>query len=190
MSAPTTFAPRSTPERHRFTGEEVMTMMRAGLLLEGGKFELMDGEIIEMPSEGGPHLELKRALNKFLIKALPDEIALVPDGTLRLDEHYWPDPDFYLYPADLRAEDARGPDVLLVIEISDTTLKFDLRDKAGAYRKHGVREYWVLDVNKRESHVHLLGAVDAWPKKPIRFEDPLKPTLLPGLTVRLADLAP
>jgi len=163
-------------------------MMRAGLLLEGGKFELMDGEIIEMPSEGGAHVELKRALNKHLIKALPDEIALVPDGTLRLDAHYWPDPDFYLYPAQLRAEDVRGIDVLLVVEISDTTLKYDLGRKAAAYKKHEVREYWVLDINKRETHVHLLGESNAWPKPPVSFDQPLAPTLIGGLTLRIADL--
>jgi len=92
MNAPTTFAPRQTHERHRFTGEDVLAMQRAGLLLEGGKFELIDGEIIDMPAEGGDHLELKAALTRTLIKALADDVGLVPDGTLRLGERLWPEP--------------------------------------------------------------------------------------------------
>lgn len=189
MSAPTTFAPRQTHERHRFTGEDVLAMMRAGLLQEGGKFELIDGEIIDMPSEGSSHLELRLRLNRLLSKVLPDEIALVPDGTLRLTDTFWPEPDLYLYPAHMRVDAVRGPDLLLVIEISDTTQRYDMGRKAAIYRDHGVREYWVLDVVKREAHVHLLDTPDAWPRSPVSFDQELAPTLIGGLAIRLADLA-
>lgn len=160
-------------------------MQRAGLLLEGGKFELINGEIIDMPAEGSAHLELKTALTRYLIKLLSDEIGLVPDGTLRLADRVWPEPDLYLYPAAMLAADVRGPDTLLVIEIADTTQRYDLGTKAALYRQYGVREYWVLDVVKREAHVHL---ADAWPMKAVAFESALTPTLLGGLTVRIADL--
>ena len=189
MTTPVTFAPRQTQERHRFTGEDVLAMQGAGLLLEGGKFELIDGEIIDMPAEGGDHLELKAALTRRLAKLLPDEIGLVPDGTLRLAERVWPEPDLYLYPASMRAADARGPDTLLVVEISDTTQRYDLGAKAALYRQHGVREYWVVDVVKRETHVHLLGVADAWPRLPVSFDELLTPTLIGGLALRIADLA-
>lgn len=189
MSAPTIFAPRQTHERHRFTGEDVLAMMRAGLLQEGGKFELIDGEIIDMPSEGSSHLELRLRLNRLLSKVLPDEVALVPDGTLRLTDTFWPEPDLYLYPAHMRVDAVRGPDLLLVIEISDTTQRYDMGRKAAIYRDHGVREYWVLDVVKREAHVHLLDTPDAWPRSPVSFDQELAPTLIGGLAIRLADLA-
>ncbi len=161
-------------------------MQAAGLLLEGGKFELIDGEIIDMPSEGSAHLDLKVALNRYLVKSLPDEFGLVPDGTLRLAERLWPEPDLYLYPSAMLASDVRGPDTLLVIEIADTTLKYDLGAKAARYRQHGVREYWVLDVVGRETHVHLLNG--AWPMKPQSFGEALTPTLLGGFKLRVADL--
>lgn len=186
MNAPTTFAPRHTHGRHRFTGDDVVAMMRAGLLQEGGSFELIDGEIIDMPSEGGDHLELKVRLNKFLIKALPDDIALAPDATLRLGETQWPQPDLYVYPAAMRAEAVRGPDVLLLIELSDTTLRYDMGRKADLYAQHGVREYWVVDLNRRETYVHVLG--EAWPRPPATFDAVLAPTLLGGLSVRLSDI--
>lgn len=186
MNAPTASAPRQLHERHRFTGEDVLAMQRAGLLLEGGKFELIDGEIIDMPAEGSAHLELKTALTRHLIKLLPDEIGLVPDGTLRLADRVWPEPDLYLYPASMFAADVRGPDTLLVVEIADTTQRYDLGTKAALYRQYGVREYWVLDVVKREAHVHVLA--NGWPMKPVSFDQPLKPTLLGDLAVRITDL--
>lgn len=190
MSVSTTNAPRHTHERHRFTGDDVLAMMRAGLLQEGGKFELIDGEIIDMPSEGNDHLELRLRLNRFLSKALPDDIALVPDGTLRLAETFWPEPDLYLYPARMRVDAVRGPDLLLLIEISDTTQRYDMGRKAAIYRDYGVREYWVIDVTKRETHVHLLGRADAWPMSPVSFNAPLVATMLPGLTIRMSELEP
>ncbi len=163
-------------------------MQRAGLLLEGGKYELIDGEIIDMPAEGSAHLELKTALTRHLIKVLPDEIGLVPDGTLRLADRVWPEPDLYLYPASMLAADVRGTDTLLVVEIADTTQRYDLGTKAALYRQYGVREYWVLDVVQRESHVHMLADADSWPMSAVSFDTVLKPSLLGGLSVRIADL--
>src|SRR5580704_7132450 len=101
------------PSRHGFTGEDVLRMQEAGLLLEGGKFELIDGEIIDTPSEGDTHLSLRIALTRFLNRTLPDDIAIAPDGTLRLAERDWPEPDFYLFPASMRPSTVRGPDTLV-----------------------------------------------------------------------------
>jgi Uma2 family endonuclease len=186
MNAWTKSGLRETPEPHRFTGEDVLTMQAAGLLLEGGKFELIDGEIIDMPFEGSAHLELKVALTRHLNRMLPAEIGLVPDGTLRLDERIWPEPDIYLYPYSMMAAEVRGPDTLLVIEIADSTLSYDLGVKAARYRLHGVREYWVIDVVARETHVHLLNA--EWPMQPRGFDAVLTPTLLGGFQLSIAGL--
>jgi Uma2 family endonuclease len=177
---------REAPEPHRFTGEDLLKMQAAGLLMEGGKFELIDGEIIDMPSEGSAHLELKVVLTRHFNRSLPDEIGLVPDGTLRLGERVWPEPDLYLYPSAMLASDVRGPDTLLIIEISDSTLAYDLGAKAAVYRQHGVREYWVLDVEARQTYIHLLDG--EWPMKPVGFGELLKPTLVDGFAVCVAEL--
>ncbi|HEY1426913.1 MAG TPA: Uma2 family endonuclease [Caulobacteraceae bacterium] len=176
------------PTRHGFTGDDVLRMMSAGVLYEGGRFELIDGEIIDMPAEGDVHLSLKISLNRFLARALPDAIALTPDGTLRLSESNWPEPDFYLFPAAMRVSEVRGPDLLLVIELSDSTLAYDLRRKAELYRRFGVREYWVADVKAGATHVHHLGG--AWPSRPVLFTDELEASLIPALRLRLADFLP
>jgi Uma2 family endonuclease len=176
------------PTRHGFTGEEVLQMQAAGVLDEDGRFELIDGEIIDMPSEGETHLTLRIRLTRYLSRSLPDEIALTPDGTLRLGDKDWPEPDFYLFPASMRVSEVRGPDLLLVIEISDSALAHDLKRKAELYRRFGVREYWVADVNAGVTHVHRLDG--AWPAAPVPFAAPLAPSLIPGLAIRIADFLP
>jgi len=86
----------------------------------------------------------------------------------------------------MRAEHVRGRDVLLLIEIADTSLHYDLGEKAALYRQHGVRDYWVIDLVSRQTHVHRLGG--AWPEPPVSFETIVAASLIAGLTVRLADL--
>jgi Uma2 family endonuclease len=176
------------PVRHGFTGVDVLRMQEAGLLLEGGPFELIEGEIIDMPSGGGRHLGLRVELNEFLILSKPKGVSLVPDGTLCLSDDTWPEPDFYLYPAQLRPDAVRGPDVLLIIEISASTLAYDLRRKSELYRHFGVREYWVVDVNAGALHVHR--ADGAWPAPAVPFTEVVEPSLIPGLSIRITDFLP
>jgi hypothetical protein len=176
------------PSRHGFTGEDVLRMQEAGLLLEGGKFELIDGEIIDMPSEGALHLALKEELNRFLVRNLPDDLRVLPDGTLRLSDADWPEPDFYMHHKATPPGSVRGADTLLVIELSDSTLAHDLGLKADLYRSHGVREYWVVDVNAGVLHVHR--ADGAWPAAAIPLTEAIEPRLVPGLRIRIADFLP
>jgi len=177
--------PPSAPSRHGFTGADVLRMQEAGLLIEDGKFELIDGDIVDMPSEGETHLGLMIALNRFLVRAVPDEVAVAPDRTLRLAEKDWPEPDFYLFPASMKPAAVRGTDLLLLIEVSDSTVSHDLKRKAALYRQYGVREYWVVDVNAAVVHVHRLDG--AWPATPVPLTTALTPSLIPGLSLRIAD---
>jgi Uma2 family endonuclease len=186
MNAPFPIPP-ITPQPHRFTLDDVERMQEIGLLDEGGKFELIEGEIIDMPSEGELHLELKERLNRYLVSALPRIYGVVPDGTLRLSDHNAPEPDFYVYSKPGKAFDQRGPDVLLVIEIAVSSLQDNLGRKARIYREHGVREYWVVDADSGETHIHRLDG--EWPAIPaIPFSGVLKAHLIPNLEIRIAEL--
>jgi Uma2 family endonuclease len=141
-----------------------------------------------MPSEGEAHLGLMIALNRVLVRAVPDEIVVAPDRTLRLADKDWPEPDFYLFPASIKPAAVRGPDLLLLIEVSDSTVAHDLRRKAALYRQYGVREYWVIDVNAGCVHVHRLDG--EWPAAPVPITTTLTPSLIPGLSLTIADFLP
>ncbi|MDX2238349.1 MAG: Uma2 family endonuclease [Hyphomonadaceae bacterium] len=179
-------APRpTTPSRKRFTGEEVLALIAKGALA-GDRVELLDGEIWEMASEGPPHGRLAVWLNKWLILNAPAGVSVACERTIRLADAHWPEPDFFLFPERLHVDEVRGADVLLLIEIADTSLQDDLTVKGPKYREYGVREYWVIDLGARVTHVHRLDG--AWPEEPpVPFDAPLRPAHLAGLELILAE---
>ncbi len=182
----TLLAPRpGVPSRKRFTGEEVLDLIAKGALA-GDRVELLDGEIWEKPSEGPPHGRLAVWLNKWLIVNAPDGVAVGCERTLRLAEKHWPEPDFFLFPDRLNVDEVRGPDVLLLIEIADTSVSDDLKIKGPKYREHRVREYWVIDLAARVTHVHRLDG--AWPNAaPVAFDATLSPAFALNWRLSLAD---
>jgi Uma2 family endonuclease len=175
----------AVPVRRRFTRSDVEAMMRAGVIVEGGPEELLDGELWVMPAEGEAHIDLKTWLNRRLAKWAPDDVGVACDTTLRLSETHTPSPDIYLFPTVMKASAVRGGDVLLLIEIADSSLQQDLALNGPKYREYGVREYWVIDVGARVTHVHCLDG--AWPGPPVTFDVELRPGLLPQLALRLAE---
>lgn len=187
MNAPLPPQAERETVRHPFTGEDVLRLIEDGLIQED-RVELLRGDIVIMAHEDERHIDLKSALNRLLVISLEGAATVACDSTLQLSPHNWPSPDFYLVPHGMRPSQARGPDTLLVIELADTTVNKDKELKGPLYAEHGVREYWVIDIDKRETHVHTRGQ---WPHEmPITFDQALSPTLLPGLTIRLADLLP
>lgn len=171
--------------RHAFTGAQVLQLQAAGLF-GASKVELIAGDIWDMPAEGARHASLKVWLNEWLILNKPAGVRVACDTTIRLAPTYWPSPDFALFPAARNVAEVTGPELLLAIEISDSSLREDLRVKAEAYRLHGVREVWVCDLAAGATHVHRWDR--GWPiAPPVPFTQLLAPALLPGMAVRLAE---
>jgi len=162
----------------------VLRLQEAGLLAE--RIELLEGELWDMPAEGAHHASLKVWLNEYLVLHKPANVRVACDTTVRLSDRYWPSPDFVLFPATRNIAEVTGPELLLVIEISDSSLRDDLVIKGEAYRRHGVREYWVCDLAARATYVHQLN--HGWPNAaPVPFAQPLTPLLAPTLRLRMAD---
>lgn len=176
--------------RHRFTANDVRAMAAAGVLDEGAKVELIDGELIDMPAEGPLHNDWSFALGDWLFRSLSrDDYVIIPGSTLVLSADNAPKPDWYVFPAALPTGEVRGADVLLAIEQSASTLAHDLGEKAHLYARHGVREYWVIDLAARRLHVHLDPAAEGYgSKRRHAADEAVRPTLLPHLELRLDDL--
>lgn len=143
-----------TSQQHRFTLDDVLRMQEAGILGEGARVELVDGALVEMASEGAPHTWAKMQIAKRLMLAAGDTVQVIVDSTLRLSPTNAPDPDLYLYDAQLPLTSVGGTNVGLVIEVAQSTVKYDLAFKAELYAQHGVRDYWVVDVNPATIIVH------------------------------------
>ena len=121
------------------------------------RLELIEGEIIEMTPIGSDHARGVRRLTALLTSQLRDVAVVDVQNPLRLGSLSEPQPDLTVLTPPLSRYDDRLPtaaDVLLIVEVSDTTLRFDRMVKAPLYARHGVAELWIVDVQGEAVEVH------------------------------------
>jgi Uma2 family endonuclease len=148
--------------RRRFTVAEVEAMVAAGVMEEDERVELIGGELVPMSPKGLEDEVLKTALLQRWYRALPDEFGLIPETTFRLSEDTYLEPDVVIYP---RASGIRGlsaNNVLLVVEIADSSLRYDTGRKAALYASFGIRELWVIDAVRLTARVFHEPAADGY----------------------------
>src|SRR3712207_1324173 len=144
-----TFVDTKTQEitRRRFTVHDYHRMGEAGILHEDDRVELIEGEIVEMAAIGTRHFACVNGLTRLLVRGVSDGAIVSVQNPVRLDERTEPQPDLTV----LRVRDYReslpGPeDVLLLIEVSDTTLHYDRGVKLPLYARAGIPEVWIVDL--------------------------------------------
>ncbi len=141
------------PRPHRLTVDEYYRMADVGLLSPDDRTELIEGEIVDMPPIGSQHAAAVALLAKRMIRALGDSADARARSPVRFLPRSEPQPDIALvkHRSDgYRKAHPTAGDTLLLIEISDSTLRYDLEVKARLYATHGILEYWVVDlVNHR-----------------------------------------
>ncbi len=99
-------------------------------------------------------------------------------------------PDVLVRPASIKTPDLRGPDALLVVEIADTSLSYDLTTKAALYASHGVREYWVINAVTLVTKVHRQPSGGRYAStEEIGPSDPLTASFVPSLSLSLDTIA-
>jgi Uma2 family endonuclease len=182
----------SGPQRHRITVHDYHRMAEIGVLAPDARVELIEGEIIDMAPIGKDHQSIVDQLNRMLVLAVGDDAIVRVQGSIRLSQWSEPEPDVVLLAprADFyRGEFALGTDTLLVIEVSDTTLRYDRDVKVPLYARHGVPEVWIVDVQSDALLVY--GDLrDGKYTRHAAFEHPASApvTRLPGVTIELAAL--
>jgi Uma2 family endonuclease len=135
--------------RHRFTVDEWHRMGETGLFGEDARLELLDGQVIEMAPIGSPHAGAVNRLNHLLTTAFGPRALIAVQNPVVLDDRSEPQPDLaVLRPRqdDYAQSHPTPPEILLIIEVSDTTLAFDRERKAAAYARAAVPEYWIVDL--------------------------------------------
>jgi Uma2 family endonuclease len=137
------------PKPHRLTVDDYYRMAEAGVLSPDDRTELIEGEIIDMAPIGSAHAEVVRLLNQRLTDAVGDDGVVGIQLPVRLSVRSEPQPDIAILKpkrGGYRRAHPTPEHVLLLIEISDSTLRYDLDVKARLYAMHGVPEYWVVDL--------------------------------------------
>jgi Uma2 family endonuclease len=148
--------PFAAPSRHVISVDAFHQMGETGILGPADRVELIDGEIIDMSPIGVLHAAIVDVLARHFGRRAGEAVFIRCQNPLRLDDISEPEPDIaILRPrADLYTTAHPGPtDVLLVIEVADTSLAYDLGTKVPLYARHGVPEVWVIDAATRRTRV-------------------------------------
>lgn len=189
MNAPLLTRAAEGWDRRAFTVEEVWAMQRAGILDEDSRFELWEGELVPMSPKPNRHEIWKESLARTLYRRLGDDVAVFIEPSLYLSDTTFIDPDILVRRRGPLPEDVRGPDVLLIIEVADTSLQKDLNPKARLCARYGVRHYWVLDAENRRAHLMTGPGAEGYAKTEIVEQDgSVTLPFEPAMTLRLADL--
>jgi Uma2 family endonuclease len=173
--------------RHRLTVDEYYRMAQAGVLAPDARVELIDGEIVDMAPIGSRHgSAVKRLLSQFSEAVGGSAIVAVQDP-VRLGDRSEPQPDLMLLaPRDDFYELAHpvAADVLLLIEVSDSTARYDSTIKLALYARHGIREVWIVDLDNRLMRVCRQPVGDAYTDiAETAAPGLLSPLLLPGVVI-------
>ncbi len=174
----------------RMTVDQVYALTSAGVFAENEPMELIDGEIVPMAAaKANWHSMMEARLNRGVVLALSEQFRLYPSPSITLTDDVLVEPDLVVMPKGSMVRDMRGPDLLLAIEVSDSSLGYDLRIKAPLYARHGVREYWVVDAVRQTIRVHRAPADGRYADvEEYEAHDAVAALLLPGVTIRLDTL--
>jgi Uma2 family endonuclease len=176
--------------RRRFTVAEVEAMVKAGVLDEDERVELIGGELVPMSPKGNHHEAVKIALLRRWYRAAPDHLNIAPETTFRLSDDTYLEPDVVIYARATGLKGLTGTNALLVVEIADSSLRYDMGRKAALYAAFGVRELWVVDAVKLTARVFRDPAADGYrDERDFAASAPLTPAFAPpAFALRLDEL--
>ena len=181
---------KTAPHRRLFTVDEYCAMADAGILCEDERIELLDGEIIVMPPIGEPHEDSTDILNSDLSHLLRGRARVRVQNSVRLDDYGLPQPDI----AVVRLRDdynRRRPtpeDVLLLIEIADSSLRLDREIKLARYAAAGIPEVWIANVPARQVEAHSDPVAGSYrSRRVVTAEGSISPLAFPDVVLAVGD---
>lgn len=196
---PVSYSVDAMPQKRLWTREEYYQMAEANILAPGERVELIEGEIIQMPSQKPSHSTGILTAQEALRTAFGSGFNVRPQLPLSLELASEPEPDIAVVPGSLRDYRTAHPSTaLLVVEVSDTTLVFDRREKASLYARASIREYWVVNLPEQVVEVHR----DPRPNPDMPFDygysqitfhqagDTISPLAAPNAAIPVAELLP
>lgn len=181
-----------SPKKHLTNLDEWRRLGEAAIFPPENRLELIEGEILEMAPIGFNHAGHINRINRLFSKLLDDLAIVSIQNPLQLGDLSEPEPDFMLLKPDPDFYCSRHPnadDVLLLIEVADSTLAFDQNQKQRLYALHGIPEYWLLNLNDNCLEVYRRPRGELYEEKTtLRTGDSIRLSELPGMTIDLSDI--
>lgn len=163
-------------------------MVNSGLL-DRRRVELLDGEILERAPEGPLHSDRIDVVAASLRQLLGSLVSICEGRPVTLPSNNEPEPDLAIVQPQRYREAHPGPDdIFWLIEVSRTTLKFDLTRKAANYAQSGIAEYWVIDEVEHQLWVHRQPNGDTYQSVVAMKEGTVEPVAFPEISVSMERL--
>ena len=178
------------PKRRLFTVEEYCTMADAGILAEDERVELLDGEIVVMPPIGEPHEDSTDRLNGDLSYVLRGRARVRVQNSVRLDDYGLPEPDIAVVRLrdDYHRDRPTAADVLLLVEVADTSLEFDREVKLARYAAAGIPEVWIVNLRARQVEAHSDPVDGSYrSRRVVTANGRISPLAFPDVSLAVAD---
>jgi Uma2 family endonuclease len=177
-----------------WTVEEYRRMALTGILDSSERVELIEGKIIRMSAKGTAHRSAVGRTDYLFKEALKNRAWVSVQDPIALNTNSEPEPDIAVVkidPLDYADHHPTPEEVYLIIEVADSSLKFDCDTKGKAYAKAGIADYWVLDVIDRELYVYRQPTLEGYNNKTVLNEDKtISPLQFPELQVNIRDMLP
>lgn len=146
----------TTVQTRPLSVQDYHSMIEAGIFRPDERVELLAGQLIQMAAKGSPHRAAVTRIRRILEQLLGDRVLVCVQDPVQLDDYSEPEPDIAVVKPDPLDYETHHPDVsdiFWLVEVSDSTIFYDCGEKALAYSRAGIQEYWVLDLKRRRLHV-------------------------------------
>lgn len=179
------------PVQLRFTVDQYYKMIELGMLKDYEKAEIIEGELIKKMTVGDKYAFVVDNLTRFFIKNVSDKVLVRVQNPVRLTEYNEPEPDITL--ADLRKFDGRRhprpAEIILLIEVSDSTLKYDRDKKLPLYAEAEIPEVWIVNLANEIVEVHTKPSVELYQLvKIFKRGETIETETLPNLFLKVDDI--
>ncbi len=177
-----------------WTVEDYHRMADTGILDDSERVELLEGKIIRMSAKGTAHRSAVGRTYKLLEKRLGNQAWISIQDPVKLNERSEPEPDVAIVQIDSLDYADHHPtpsEVYLIIEVADSSLKFDCETKGKAYAQAAITDYWVLDIVKRQLYVFRQPNEEGYQSKVILAENGIiSPLQFPDLQIGVLEILP
>ncbi len=174
--------------------DEYHRMIATGILCTTDHVELLEGQIVEMSPQLPPHASTTQRTARYLDRLLEGQAYVRMQLPVTLKPKSEPEPDIAVVRLSQNEYADQHPtpaEIFLLIEVADTTLENDLKQKALTYAKAGIADYWILDVNDRQVYVLRAPTPEGYQQETVFGSDSvLSPLAFPAIDVLLQQLFP
>jgi Uma2 family endonuclease len=172
--------------RWRWTVAELERIAEAGFFTEYDEFELLGGEMVPMSPEGNRHAIIRGILTLRFSQMASKDLMVISEPQFNLSRDTYLKPDILVHPIVIKTPHLRPDDALLLVEIADTSLRYDIKTKMPRYAEHAVPEYWVIHAATLMTTLYRQPVGNGYSfVEEVSPDARLVPSLVPGLAVTL-----